>query len=127
MTCPKCHAPMTIVTVGEYIVDRCTVCAGLWFDLREHEHIVEAKADVASVDTGDAAIGAQQNARRDISCPACHVKMLQLAVPTQPHIKYESCPVCYGAFFDAGEFKDYAHYSLAEQVGTFFGGFRRRK
>ena len=35
-TCPKCKASMTQVTVGEYVVDRCTGCSGLWFDLREH-------------------------------------------------------------------------------------------
>lgn len=126
MTCPKCNAAMQAVTVGEYEVDRCTGCGGLWFDLREHEHIAESKADVARLDTGDASTGAAQNELRDVQCPACHVKMLKLSVPDQLHIKYESCPVCFGAFFDAGEFKDYASRTLAEQVGNFFRGFKRR-
>jgi Zn-finger nucleic acid-binding protein len=52
--------------------------------------------------------------------------MLKLSVPHQLHIKYESCPVCHGAFFDAGELRDYATRTLAEQVGQFFRGFRRR-
>jgi len=117
---------MTTVTVGEYEVDRCTGCGGLWFDLREHEHIAESKAAAASLDTGDPRVGAIQNQTRDIQCPACHVKMLKLSVANQPHIKYESCPVCYGAFFDAGEFKDYASRTLAEQVSSFFRGFKRR-
>ncbi|MDH3641318.1 MAG: zf-TFIIB domain-containing protein [Gammaproteobacteria bacterium] len=25
----------------------------------------------------------------------------------QPHLWYEACTVCYGVFFDAGEFRDY--------------------
>jgi uncharacterized protein len=117
---------MESVTVGEQTVDRCTGCGGLWFDLREHEHIAESKAQVESLDTGDATKGAAQNAQRDVQCPVCNVKMLKLSVPTQLHIKYESCPVCYGAFFDAGELKDFASHSLAEQVGGFFRGFKRR-
>ena len=117
---------MQSVTVGEYIVDRCTSCSGLWFDLREHEHIAESTADAKTLDSGDAAVGAKQNEKRDVSCPVCHVKMLKLTVPDQLHIKYESCPVCFGAFFDAGEFQDYARRTVAEQVGGFFRGFRRR-
>jgi len=118
---------MKNVTVGKYKVDRCEGCGGLWFDLREHEHIAESKADVARLDTGNASTGAAQNTLRDIQCPKCHVKMLKLSVSEQPHIKYESCPVCYGAFFDAGEFKDYASRTLAEQVSGFFQGFRQRR
>ena len=126
MTCPKCKAAMKAVSAGEYEVDRCTGCGGLWFDLREHEHIAVSKAQVAPLDTGDAAKGNRHNQLRDVQCPACRVKMLKLSVPNQLHIKYESCPVCYGAFFDAGEFKDYASHTLAEQVSNFFRGFRRR-
>jgi Zn-finger nucleic acid-binding protein len=117
---------MKPVTVGEHTVDRCTGCSGLWFDLREHEHIAESQAAVEVLDVGDPAEGARQNAKRDVACPHCTVKMLKLSVPKQLHIQYESCPVCHGAFFDAGEFKDYASHTLAEQVANFFGGFRRR-
>ena len=118
---------MTTVTVGEHQVDRCTGCGGLWFDLREHEHVAASKAQVERVDTGDAAKAARQNELRDVQCPVCGVKMLKLSVPNQLHIKYESCPVCYGAFFDAGEFTDYANHTLGEQVSNFFRGFSRRR
>jgi uncharacterized protein len=117
---------MKTVTVGDHNVDRCTGCGGLWFDLREHEHIAESQADVERLDNGDASQSRRQNELRDIQCPVCGVKMLRLSVPNQLHIKYESCPVCYGAFFDAGEFKDYASHTLAEQVSNFFRSFRRR-
>lgn len=127
MTCPKCNAAMETLTVGEYQVNRCTGCGGLWFDLGEEEHIAKSKSDVARLDTGDPSKGAAENAKRDIQCPACHVKMLKMSVPDQLHIKYESCPVCYGAFFDAGELKDYATRTLAEQVEDFFRGFKRHR
>jgi Zn-finger nucleic acid-binding protein len=117
---------MTQVSIDEYQVDRCSGCGGLWFDLREHEHIAESKQAVEALDSGDASKAAAQREHRDIECPVCHVKMLKLSVPQQLHIKYESCPVCYGGFFDAGEFRDYASRTIAEQVGQFFRGFRRR-
>ena len=31
------------------------------------------------------------------------------------HIKYESCPICYGTFFDAGEFRDLKENSVLER------------
>jgi Zn-finger nucleic acid-binding protein len=117
---------MQSVVVGEYVVNRCDGCAGLWFDLGDYEHVAESKANVAAVDTGDAARGATQNTKRDVDCPVCHVRMLKLSVPDQLHIKYESCPVCFGAFFDAGEFRDYASVTLGEQVRGFFRGFKQR-
>ena len=126
MTCPKCNAGMQQVKVDEYTVDRCSACGGLWFDLREHEHIAESKSNVRSVDTGDPARGRQQDKKRDITCPVCHVKMLKLVVPDQPHIQYESCPACYGAYFDAGELTDFAKRTIAEQVRLFFRNFKRR-
>ena len=127
MNCPKCNAPMEPITVDQYTVDRCAACSGLWFDLGEHEHIAHSKSDTKNLDTGDPARGRQQDQKRAIACPFCHVKMLNLSVPGQPHIHYESCPVCYGAYFDAGEFKDYATYSIPEQIRTFFRGFQRRQ
>jgi len=36
-------------------------------------------------------------------------------IPDQFHIKYESCPICYGTFFDAGEFRDLKENSVLER------------
>lgn len=126
MTCPKCNEAMDALTVGEDVVERCTGCGGLWFNLGEYEHIAELESEVRRLDSGDPATGERENAIRDILCPVCHVKMLKLSVPNQLHIKYESCPVCFGAFFDAGELTDYAHLTIGEQLAGFFRGFRRR-
>jgi Zn-finger nucleic acid-binding protein len=89
--------------------------------------VAESKAQVEALDTGNAAEGAGRNEQREINCPVCGVKMLKLSVPTQLHIKFESCPVCYGAFFDAGELRDFASNTVGEQVRRFFSGFRRQK
>jgi hypothetical protein len=34
--------------------------------------------------------------------------------PAQPDIWFESCPVCHGTFFDAGEFRDWKDRTLGE-------------
>ena len=43
MNCPKCRAPMEIVTYAEIVVDRCTKCRGLFFDALEPEKLKRAK------------------------------------------------------------------------------------
>jgi Zn-finger nucleic acid-binding protein len=40
--------------------------------------------------------------------------MTRLVDVKHPHLWYESCPVCYGVFFDAGEFTDYAEENLLD-------------
>ena len=52
-----------------------------------------------------------------IQCPVCHTPMITLAVHGHKGLKYESCTVCFGSFFDAGEFREYA--------GSGAGWFRR--
>ena len=44
----------------------------------------------------------------------------------QPHIKFESCTVCYGVFFDAGEFRDYKELTLTESVKRLFPHAKQR-
>lgn len=116
MQCPKCDAQMKPATVAGVQFDRCEACEGMWFDLREHEHL-RAKDGVARrVDTGDAAKGRANNDIRDFDCPRCHTQMVKMVFVDQPHIRYESCNTCGGVYLDAGEFRDLQHLSLAERV-----------
>ena len=95
-------------------VDRCTQCRGLWFAMREHEHL---KAEAARVDIGDAAVGERYDSVDRIDCPQCqHVPLLRMVDPVQPHIWFESCKFCYGRFYDAGEFRDFAEITLLETL-----------
>ena len=40
--------------------------------------------------------------------------MIRMVDHRHPHLWYESCTVCYGVFFDAGEFRDYKEHSILE-------------
>lgn len=114
MKCPKCQSPFEQVTTSGATVDRCTVCQGLWFDLLEHE---ELKQHADAIDTGDAAVGATHNSNDRIACPKCpNSPMIRMVDPAQPHIWFESCTVCYGRFYDAGEFRDFAEVTFGEFI-----------
>ena len=115
LRCPKCKAPMERVTFHAVEVDRCTNCKGLWFDLAERETL-KGYANSESIDIGDPKVGKKFNKVDRVQCPRCHTQMIRMVDLEQPHIWYESCPVCYGSFFDAGEFTDYKK----ETLGDFF-------
>ena len=114
MECPKCGARFEQVQVEGETVDRCTGCQGLWFDLEEHE---ELKAHAGLLDSGDAALGARHDGNDRIACPKCpNSPLIRMVDPAQPHIRFESCTVCYGRFYDAGEFRDFAELTLCERL-----------
>lgn len=120
MTCPKCSAPMEPVTHGDVTVDRCTSCRGLWFDLMEQRNLRAAPAAEA-IDTGSPVAGSRSDEQRRITCPRCTARMTHLRDVDNRTIEYEYCPVCHGAFFDAGEF---ARYRDDGFLGTLRAMFR---
>ena len=104
MNCPKCRAAMEVVTFEGIDVDRCTSCQGIWFDVLEKEHLAELPGSEA-IDVGDKPADASDP--RHLLCPVCRTLMIPMTVHGHPGLRYESCTVCYGAFFDAGEFREY--------------------
>ena len=122
MECPKCEGEFETVKFSGIEVDRCTGCAGLWFDMLEKEDLVriegsEGMVDIPGgpVDIGSEAVGQSYTKVRDINCPHCGVQMIPMIDKDQFHIQYESCPSCFGTFFDAGEFRDLKDYSVVER------------
>jgi Zn-finger nucleic acid-binding protein len=105
-------------------VEKCTGCEGLWFDSMEHEQLKKLRGS-ETIDTGDPKDGAEFNHIDDYSCPRCGGKMVKMVDSEQPHIWYERCHSCFGAYFDAGEFRDYKHRSIVDFVADMF--VRERK
>jgi Zn-finger nucleic acid-binding protein len=103
-------------------VERCPDCGGLWLDMGEREQLKTAPGAEA-LDTGDTTIGQRMNMMGRIRCPVCGAHMIRMVDNQQPHIWYESCPACYGVFFDAGEFKDY----VEENIFDFFKGWKAKE
>lgn len=118
MNCPKCKSEMKPVTYNNIEVDRCVNCEGIWFDMSEHEQLKEMKGSEV-IDTGSAEKGKEFNRIDRIKCPKCQSKMIRMVDNEQPHIWYEACGVCYGVFFDAGEFKDFKEYTFSDFMKKF--------
>jgi len=106
---------MEKVIFAEIEVDRCTSCHGLWFDMREPEHLKDLPGSEV-IDYGDAEVGEAMSHIQRIQCPVCHTPMIRMVDNRQPHLHYESCHVCYGVFFDAGEFRDYKQTHFSELI-----------
>lgn len=114
MQCPKCSAEFEKVVFKDVEVDRCIGCQGLWFDALEKEDLVAMEGS-ESIDIGADQVDSQYREMRDIQCPVCDQEMIPMVDKDQFHIKYESCPSCYGAFFDAGEFTDLKDHTVVER------------
>jgi uncharacterized protein len=118
VSCPKCRVEMGRVTFQEIDVDRCPQCHGIWFDLMEHEELKKLPG-AETVDTG-AKSATVSPEPRDLNCPRCKTQMLVTRDPQQPHLVFEKCAVCYGVFFDAGEFTDFKNVTLVEYLRGLF-------
>ena len=103
-------------------VDGCVGCKGLFFDALEREHLDALKGSEA-IDIGPRHAENRKEVVR-INCPACHTRMIRMVDHAQPHIWFESCPVCYGMFFDAGEFRDHKEHHV---LGFFRELFARQE
>ena len=120
MKCPKCSNAMEVVRYQDIEIDRCTHCKGIWFDMLEHEDLKKISGS-ESIDSGSAELGKKQDKQGGIICPACDVPLINMVVSAQPHISYEACTVCYGVYFDAGEFTDFREETFAESWKSIFG------
>jgi Zn-finger nucleic acid-binding protein len=115
---------MEPVVVESIQVERCTACRGLWFDLREHIHLRDLPG-AEQIDDGDINVGREHNKTGDILCPVDQTPMIRMVDARQPHIWYESCHVCYGVYFDAGEFADYKNHTVLDIFLDLFARQRR--
>lgn len=123
MKCPKCDGSMEQIQNPFADYEQCTSCKGLWLDMLENEDLREV---AAAIDTGDPEVGKKFNTKANVYCPACsNTKMLAMVDPGQPHIWFESCPNCYGRFYDAGEFKDVSEQTFSDFIKRLFA--RERK
>lgn len=124
MLCPKCGSQFEKIRYQEIEIDRCLGCRGLWFDMLEKDDLARIEGS-ESIDIGSEHVGEEFDKLRKIDCPQCAVAMLPMVDRAQYHIHYESCPVCYGTYFDAGEFRDLKEHSVLERFVQMLKVLRR--
>jgi Zn-finger nucleic acid-binding protein len=113
MQCPKCKAEMEKKSFQNIEVDRCTGCGGLWFDMMEAENLKTLQGS-EKLDTAPLRADSLDE-HRDIACPVCKTRMIQMVDKSHPKLRYEGCPTCYGVFFDAGEFREFKAETVMER------------
>ena len=120
--CPKCTAVMDKVLFLDIIVDRCTACRGLWFDALEEEHLAAIKGSEV-IDVGIASHPATTPVthKAKLNCPVCHTPMIDMVDHRHPNVRFESCTVCYGVFFDRGEFRESKEHHIFETFRRWLG------
>ena len=119
MNCPKCNGEFEQVGFEGTIVERCKTCKGLWFDILEAETLKKAKG-AASLDIGLPDEAASIEPAKETICPKCQTKMTAMVNHLDPTLTYEKCPVCYGVWFDAGEFRHYQQTGFLHNIKRFF-------
>jgi Zn-finger nucleic acid-binding protein len=119
MQCPKCQGSLEAIVYSDIQVDRCTNCQGIWFDSMEAQTLKKIQGS-ESIDTGEPQTGSKFDEIGNINCPKCHAQMTKMVDLKQSHIRYEKCPICYGIWFDAGEFKDFKEEGLADIFKSIF-------
>ena len=118
LNCPRCNAAMEQIAFGGTTVDRCVACKSLWFDALEKEKLKDVDGS-ESIDTGSPSESAGKGTSK-LSCPVCKTPMIVMTDHQQPNLKFESCKVCYGTFFEPGEFRDYKDVTLVESIRRLF-------
>lgn len=119
MICPKCESEMEKIVFQTIEIDRCQNCKGIWFDSLEYQELKKIR-DSEKLDNGSSVDGKKFNKIDRINCPKCRTLMIKMVDKDQPHISYESCSVCYGAFYDAGEFKESLNPSFFKKIKSLF-------
>ena len=119
LQCPKCSGAMEAIVFHDIQVDRCTACQGLWFDALEKEHLDTMRGS-ESIDIGAAAPAA--GPIKTLICPVCHTQMIKMVDHRHPDVHYESCSVCFGLFFDSGEFRHHKESSILGRFRDLFHG-----
>lgn len=114
---------METVEFSAIQVDRCTQCHGLFFDRREADRLKVTKGSEA-IDIGDVEVGRTHSVNDRIRCPRDTTRMVPIVDTQQPHIHIETCPVCNGMFFDAGEFTDWKSESFLDTLKHWFSRSR---
>lgn len=117
---------MEQIRISGIEIDRCSRCKGIWFDKQEQTRIQHVRGSYKA-DIGHQAIGEHYNTIRDINCPRCDVPMEgeEMKRGRLP-IEVETCPSCQGAYFDAGEFRDFAEPTMLEFIADLAKQLKQR-
>jgi Zn-finger nucleic acid-binding protein len=102
LRCPRCKVGrLEEIEINNILIDRCNICAGLWFDLGEIEALAGQIEKIKEIDPDippDSAIN------DEMPCPRCDGVMLRKHEITSELYTYR-CASCMGTWIDRGQLK----------------------
>jgi len=107
LKCPRCEINMKVRDIGDYHVDHCMDCGGVWLD---HEVLEKVLHDKGKQKTAQAFLGHQQSrefVRNDfkvtyLKCPHCSNLMHRRNFGKKSGVIVDEC-VAHGIWFDKNE------------------------
>lgn len=120
LRCPYDARLMEKVAIGDFTVDRCAGCGGMWFDARELGKVLTSKHGVEKLDIGAVVKSNAAGALGELHCPRDKSPLISTTDTTQSHIHMDACTVCGGVFLNAGELQDLSEVTLKERLRSLF-------
>jgi Zn-finger nucleic acid-binding protein len=113
MECPKCHKPLETIAIGGVQVERCTECAGTWYDKDQLRVLKdkESQGDYCWIDFDLWKDIGKFRARRQqrYSCPRDGLPMTTVHYGDSS-IAVDICSNCRGIWLDKGEYDEIGRY-----------------
>ena len=114
--CPKDGTQMEPVTVGGIEIEVCRGCGCIWLDALERDRLLAIKGAAKQVDVAPVSAKSAPPTGGPFRCPRDHAQLIHMVDLHQAHIHFESCKVCGGMLFDAGELADLSEFTLRERI-----------
>ena len=120
LKCPKCADAALASVKGEGVeVDRCPACGGIWFDVNELEHALEARHSGLTMRIPKPVDEVADAKKAD--CPECRTPMIKLNSLSKPKVVMDACKVCHGRWLDGGEFERLKGQGFVDRLKGIFG------
>ena len=122
LDCPRCkRVKLEEVDLDEVVIDRCSRCAGMWFDNDEIGNAVGGRAGLRELES---LIPPPDDAVSTMLCPRCpEVALRRLAVDTsagkRPSVIFR-CASCAGTWIDRGELAEQEDPHLIDALKAYF-------
>jgi Zn-finger nucleic acid-binding protein len=103
MKCPKCGTEtLKPFSVQEIDVERCSSCAGTWFDARELTRLLAEDArHIAALSRGS--VREQVEGKKGF-CPRDGSELIRVYSSIDRTVVLDACAECRGIWLDGGEF-----------------------
>jgi len=103
MNCPKCEsAALARFAIDDVTVDRCTACAGVWFDVEELSQLLSEQAQqIAQLLKGRTS---EQADGKKGPCPREGSELMRVYSAIDRSVVLDVCGECRGVWLDGGEF-----------------------